>query len=460
MRTTPTFVSLKQCVMRKLFLFSLSVLACTLAVAQPAKDAYKKPGVLVIQFGMQDFTTPQRLRSSSLAAVSNDKRWAKFSEQDPALGLSYIKGISNHFDYSVNYFLAAVNYPFRDATPRYSSEHPLQELDASIHMKLLPDNFVVVPYLSAGVGVSAFKGGRFDAFMPLGLGLQFALSPEVFAFTNFQYRIPVTERANYHFLSSLGIGTTIGKKKEPEVVPPPPPPPPVVVAPKDTDGDGITDDQDKCPTVAGVLKYQGCPIPDTDGDGINDDADKCPTVKGLAKYQGCPIPDTDGDGINDEEDKCPTVAGLARYQGCPIPDSDGDGVNDEVDKCPSVPGVAANYGCPPINFTPEKITFQIGSAVLTAAGKKELNDNVLPPLQQFGDAVVEIHGHTDNTGNAASNQRLSERRAAAVKAYLVTKGIAAERLITKGFGQTAPVGDNKTAAGRSKNRRVDFKLVE
>jgi outer membrane protein OmpA-like peptidoglycan-associated protein len=122
--------------------------------------------------------------------------------------------------------------------------------------------------------------------------------------------------------------------------------------------------------------------------------------------------------------------------------------------------VAANYGCPPINFTPEKITFQIGSAVLTAAGKKELNDNVLPPLQQFGDAVVEIHGHTDNTGNAASNQRLSERRAAAVKAYLVSKGIAAERLITKGFGQTAPVGDNKTAAGRSKNRRVDFKLVE
>ncbi|MFX8999750.1 thrombospondin type 3 repeat-containing protein, partial [Acinetobacter baumannii] len=67
--------------------------------------------------------------------------------------------------------------------------------------------------------------------------------------------------------------------------------PPVVVEPpkpKDTDGDGITDDVDKCPTVPGVTKYGGCPVPDTDGDGINDENDKCPTVPGLAKYGGCP----------------------------------------------------------------------------------------------------------------------------------------------------------------------------
>src|SRR6185503_6661878 len=71
---------------------------------------------------------------------------------------------------------------------------------------------------------------------------------------------------------------------------------------------------------------------DSDGDGINDDVDKCPTVFGLAKYDGCPIPDSDGDGIDDEKDKCPTVAGLAKYDGCPAPDRDNDGINDDEDK--------------------------------------------------------------------------------------------------------------------------------
>jgi hypothetical protein len=71
--------------------------------------------------------------------------------------------------------------------------------------------------------------------------------------------------------------------------------------------------------------------PDTDKDGVYDDVDKCPTIYGLPRYEGCPIPDTDGDGINDEEDSCKTVPGVARYHGCPIPDTDKDGVNDEED---------------------------------------------------------------------------------------------------------------------------------
>ena len=98
-----------------------------------------------------------------------------------------------------------------------------------------------------------------------------------------------------------------------EAPPPPPPPPP----PLDSDNDGISDNMDKCPTVAGIAKYDGCPIPDTDKDGVNDEEDKCPSEAGLAKYAGCPIPDTDKDGINDEEDKCPTIAGVRENGGCP-----------------------------------------------------------------------------------------------------------------------------------------------
>ena len=75
-----------------------------------------------------------------------------------------------------------------------------------------------------------------------------------------------------------------------------------------------------------------------------DASDKCPNQPGIAKYNGCPIPDTDGDGVNDEQDLCPQMAGLASAMGCP--DTDGDGVSDDKDKCPKTPGIADNLGCP------------------------------------------------------------------------------------------------------------------
>ncbi len=240
----------------------------------------------------------------------------------------------------------------------------------------------------------------------------------------------------------------------------PPPPPPV---PKDTDKDGINDDNDKCPTVPGIAKYQGCPIPDTDKDGINDEQDKCPTVKGIAKYQGCPIPDTDNDGINDEEDKCPTVAGLARYAGCPIPDTDGDGVNDEEDKCPTVKGAVTNKGCPELakqyNFDYKKVLFLTGSAVLTKGAKVELM-KVVKALNEYPSLKLYVDGHTDNTGSDKINKPLSLKRAASVKAFLFSKKIVADRLLTQGHGSEDPIADNKTAKGRTANRRVEFNVQE
>jgi outer membrane protein OmpA-like peptidoglycan-associated protein/opacity protein-like surface antigen len=249
----------------------------------------------------------------------------------------------------------------------------------------------------------------------------------------------------------ITLGYRFGKKAVPVVVAPVP----VVI---DTDNDGIADPADKCPTVPGLAKYDGCPIPDTDKDGINDEEDKCPTVAGLAKYKGCPIPDTDGDGINDEEDKCPTVAGLARYQGCPIPDTDGDGVNDEEDRCPDVPGVIENKGCPKIDFQASDVTFQSGKAILLAAGKKELD--VLADLLKKNPTVrVSLEGHTDNSGTDKVNDPLSVKRAEAAETYLVSKGIEADRMETAGFGSKVPVADNKTAAGKKLNRRVEVKIL-
>ena len=257
----------------------------------------------------------------------------------------------------------------------------------------------------------------------------------------------------------LSLGFVIGKKAA-VVAPLAAIVPAVVAKPIDTDNDGVADADDKCPAVAGLAKYNGCPIPDTDGDGVNDEQDKCPAVAGLAKYNGCPIPDTDGDGINDEEDECPKVAGVATYRGCPIPDTDGDGVNDEEDKCKTIAGLAENNGCPKIDFNANNVQFLSGSSTLTSTAKAELNKlaNILNkdyPLVRVG-----IEGHTDNVGNAASNQSLSEKRAAAVKAYLVGKKVNADRLATAGYGQDKPLADNATPQGRLQNRRVEFKISQ
>jgi OOP family OmpA-OmpF porin len=108
----------------------------------------------------------------------------------------------------------------------------------------------------------------------------------------------------------------------------------------DADGDGIMDSKDKCPNVKGTLALDGCP--DRDGDGIRDEEDMCPDVKGVAMFNGCP--DTDNDGVEDSKDMCPTVKGLASMNGCP--DTDNDGVNDAIDKCPKVAGSPSHSGCP------------------------------------------------------------------------------------------------------------------
>jgi outer membrane protein OmpA-like peptidoglycan-associated protein len=232
---------------------------------------------------------------------------------------------------------------------------------------------------------------------------------------------------------------------------------PVVVA--DSDGDGIADDVDKCPNQFGIAKYQGCPVPDTDGDGINDELDKCPTVAGIAKYEGCPIPDTDGDGINDEQDKCPTVAGIAKYDGCPPPDRDNDGINDDEDRCPDIAGIAANNGCPevPANVSKslgvaaEGIHFGTGTNNMKLTTKSYASlDQIVALMNEHPGLRIRVEGHTDNVGEEDANEDLSSAQAKAVMDYLISKGVPEDRISKEGFGESQPIADNNTAAGRAK----------
>jgi iron complex outermembrane recepter protein len=236
---------------------------------------------------------------------------------------------------------------------------------------------------------------------------------------------------------------------------------PVAELPKDTDGDGLLDKDDACPEVAGIRILNGCP--DTDGDGVADKEDACPQVAGPKVLGGCP--DGDGDGVADKDDKCPAEVGTAKYSGCPMPDRDNDGVADEADKCPDAAGNAVNDGCPVIKeetvrkiaVAAQNIQFAPGSAKLLAKSYKPLND-VVDILKQYPDLKLDVEGHTDNTGVAEKNQTLSQSRADAVKAYIAGKGISAEKMAANGYGQDKPIGDNKTPAGKAKNRRVELKL--
>jgi len=235
--------------------------------------------------------------------------------------------------------------------------------------------------------------------------------------------------------------------------------------PLDADKDGVADYMDKCPnTPAGVkVDAKGCPI-DTDKDGVPDYIDKCPNTPAGVKVDaaGCPI-DTDKDGVPDYMDKCPTVAGLAKYDGCP--DTDGDGIPDNIDKCPTVPGIAANKGCPEVKAETKKVFAQALQGIQFETGKDVIKkasfpilDKVVSVMKNNPEYLLDINGHTDNVGDDAKNQVLSQKRADAVKKYLTDKGIDASKLTAKGYGETQPVADNKTAAGRAKNRRVEFKV--
>jgi OmpA-OmpF porin, OOP family len=325
----------------------------------------------------------------------------------------------------------------------------------------------------------------------------------------------------------------------------------IVVQRKDTDNDGVVDLEDKCPEVAGLVKYKGCPPPDADGDGFLDDEDKCPNKAedfdgfqdtdgcpeeedadadndgildqadkcptdpedkdGFEDADGCPDRDNDADGVLDDTDKCPTVAedrdgfedndgcpdldndqdgfpderdscpndkedidGFEDTDGCPEPDNDKDGIPDTKDRCPMEPetvnGVTDDDGCPDKKYTLIQVTkkaIKIKQKVKFKTGRFAILKASFPMLDQIADAIASnkirkilVEGHTDDVGRDSSNMRLSQKRADAVRKYLVNKGVNAEVLDAIGFGETRPLVKGKSRDARSANRRVEFKIIE
>ncbi len=258
--------------------------------------------------------------------------------------------------------------------------------------------------------------------------------------------------------------------------------------PKDRDGDGIWDHLDRCPdqaeTANGYQDEDGCPDYDRDGDGIMDDADRCPDqAEDLDNFQdedGCPDEDNDADGILDFADKCPNDAedmnGFQDEDGCPegVIDQDGDGVLDAMDACPTEAENFNEYldedGCPDVKpqnvrVTAEsieidqQINFETGKATILPSSFGIL-DSVAQVMRDYPAVKIRIEGHTDSQGSDDLNLRLSDDRAASVLKYLKNQGVEANRMRSVGLGETQPIDTNRTAAGRAKNRRVEFNIED
>ncbi len=232
---------------------------------------------------------------------------------------------------------------------------------------------------------------------------------------------------------------------------------------KDSDGDGIVDNLDECPTVPGLRHFNGCN--DTDRDGVWDSKDACPHLFGEKSNQGCPTNamDTDKDGLIDEVDNCPFIKGTAAMGGCP--DSDKDGLSDLEDYCPFLKGVKENNGCPQMEkevhqeFLEKRtisaiVEFDTDKSFIKNYFHRDLDD-VVEFMLENPNATAYLTGHTDDEGNSEYNFKLGERRSAAVMEYLTQRGVSFRQLSTISFGETKPVRANRSANEKARNRRVE-----
>jgi outer membrane protein OmpA-like peptidoglycan-associated protein len=244
---------------------------------------------------------------------------------------------------------------------------------------------------------------------------------------------------------------------------------------RDRDGDGITDDRDICPDEKAGSRPDpnmlGCPLSSSSA---------APAAPPVARASG----DRDGDGVPDRDDKCPTVP-FGNFpdpfaMGCPLADKDGDGIPDINDACPTKAGGAdtnpKRNGCPgggdaPIRrdmVTINRDNIRLARPIAFGTNNENILPGSLPVLGQLADVLkattalrkVSIEAHTDSSMPALQGIELSERRAEAVKRWLVANGVDEQRLTVRGFGDTRPIASNKTAKGRAANARIELVILD
>jgi outer membrane protein OmpA-like peptidoglycan-associated protein len=454
-----------------------------------------------------------------------DRGFFKSNEYEPGIALSLYRYLNRSFDLGIDVGAGYVRHPELEADflngLRDLHRDAFYNGNLALRYKLdngyiLPQDFVVSPFLKAGIGGNSYMNLKnWNLFAPVGAGLQIRLhkSAAIILQTAYNFGISSPDYVQHSIGLNLNLGSRIpGYAK----VPPAP----------DRDYDGVPDDRDACPDINGVASAAGCP--DADGDGLADAEDRCPDVAGYANLFGCidsdydgvidpedPCPnqyattstgcpeakpaDRDNDGISDMMDECPDEAGFFTAKGCP--DADGDGVTDAQDKCPDQYGEAQYQGChiPYEEILARRMGKARGKRANEGDGKNVSFEDIDPSLpdeeycervsmSNFGNAYFEynkarpqqtaytslakmldvmkrcvkynfeVEGHTDSDGSETYNQALSQNRADAVRTYFVEKGIDPQRIKSRAFGESKPVAPNTTNDGKQQNRRVEFKM--
>ena len=268
----------------------------------------------------------------------------------------------------------------------------------------------------------------------------------------------------------------------------------------DKDGDKIIDKDDDCPEEAGLIEFKGCP--DRDGDLIMDKNDECPDKAGPASNNGCPevklnLVNTNGATVRSAVQK---KDGSFSFDELPADEMvmftlEGENTEFLMEAKVIVGGIAkkairdpkdkllrfivikadANKMKPEdakdvaikLNKEEEEVLKKAFNNLEFATGKDIIKQESFTSLDELAGLMakkpnwrLKISGHTDNQGQATANLKLSEKRSKAVQAYLVSKGIAADRFKVEWFGAKKPIADNKTEAGRQKNRRVEMLIIE
>ncbi|XZF13253.1 OmpA family protein [Chitinophagaceae bacterium MMS25-I14] len=432
-----------------------------------------------IHFGANDFYGPQtdKYFTDKVTQIgynpdtdTNDTSTKNKFRWHPMVRFTYWARLNKHLDVNLGLSLGNVDYPDDKPDSMYIKRRQIDdkknykllvELDARVNYNILDkERYILSPYIFAGISASHHPI-YFGATVPVGVGVNVKCAKDLYLNLESAYKIAGTDHDQNHLQHSVGFVYWFKPgyrqaKPVPVAVTPIPEVPKVI----DSDNDGVPDDQDACPNIAGSAAFNGCP--DSDNDGISDDKDECPLVAGKAEFNGCP--DSDGDGIPDQKDKCPYVAGQSQYDGCPPPDRDGDGFTDDVDKCPDQYS-KTNNGCPEIKQeiirqvekAAKAIFFETGKSTIKKVSYKQL-DAVVKVLKNEPALFADIEGHTDNVGSDAINMELSQKRAEAVRDYFVSKGISSDRLTAQGYGKTMPIATNETATGRAANRRTVIKL--
>lgn len=380
------------------------------------------------------------------------------------LGGYFFLDSEDHLKDTIGYGVAAtynitrefgVQFAF-EAAPREVNQTALYQLHLDFIYHPVAHEWAV-PFLGIGPSFAIAVPSEGSRDSDPGLNLYAGVDLYPFEYVGFRIELRYLARfasgadevTAHDMLAAVGLVVNFGGERETG---------PVVL---DTDGDGIVDSDDACPTVPGVESAKGCP--DADGDTIADTKDKCPDVAGPVELDGCP--DKDGDKIVDKDDRCPDKPGPAEHKGCP--DTDKDQLADLDDRCPLIPGEKQYKGCPPppppevvkkFSGVMEGITFEVNQAVIRSESFVVLDD-AAKILNEYPHIQVLIEGHTSSEGARDWNIKLSKMRAESVKKYLAGKGVDEGRLETAGFGPDRPVADNSTEAGRKQNRRMEFKIL-